>query len=43
VAIGLAATAIMGLFIGLKTRATRRNTLIMMALGTLLPVVLLFV
>jgi hypothetical protein len=42
-AIGLATTAIMGLVIALRNRATRRSTLIMVALGTLLPVALLFV
>jgi len=42
VAIGLIATALIGLWIGLGNRATRRDTLIMMALGTLLPVALLF-
>ena len=42
VAIGLIATALIGLYIGLSNRVTRRNTVIMMALGTLLPVALLF-
>ena len=42
VAIGLIATALIGLWIGLSNRTTRRNTLIMMALGTLAPVALLF-
>ena len=42
VAIGLIATALIGLYIGLSNRVTRRNTVIMMALGTLLPIALLF-
>ena len=40
---GLIGTAVMGVWIALKNRAMRRNTLIMLGLGVAVPIVLLLV